>query len=362
MGKSAKMDNASFLDGLRRHRARAADVAELAGVSESAVSRTFRGGSVSAHVRARVQIAARQLGYRPNAMASTVITRRSNVIAILMASRTNSHLPEVLSNLAHAAEASGVKVMLFTIDNLAAVSEAIDQILSYQVDAAISLAAVQETDARLLADNGVGLVLYNFSAARFSANLVSCDHHASGASLARHLLTLGHRDFAIVRGPEWSILAADRARGVLDALGEAGIASDAVPMTAGDFGYDSGRAGAKAILARDQNVTALVCINDLMAIGAIDEATSQGLRVPDDLSVAGFDGAQAGRWDRYQLTTMEQPLPQLAAAAMDVIKRNLADPCLAHETRLLSCKLVQGKSAGPAPDRLRGTLLAQASA
>ena len=81
-----------------------------------------------------------------------------------------------------------------------------------------------------------------------------------------------------------------------------------------------------------------------MAIGAIDEATTHGRRVPDDVSVASFDGVPAGTWDRYRLTTMKQPLPQLASAALETIVRLLAKPELARETRLLSCSLVVGHS------------------
>ena len=335
----------TFLDGDRSHRARAADVAALAGVSVSAVSRTFSGGSVSAHVRARVQVAARQLGYRPNAMASAVITRRSNLIAILMTSNTNSHFPEVLSELLHASAAAELRVMVFKIDRAEQVPEAVDQIVSYQVDGVLSLTEVPAPDARLLEDSGVELVLYNRSAAPFPANLVSCDHYASGVALGAHLLELGHRQFGVIDGPPRSVLATERAQGVLDTVAKAGVAIGNVPRVQGDFGYQSGRDGARQILSGDAPVTALVAVSDLMAIGAIDEAMSCGLRVPDDLSVAGFDGVPAGKWDRYRLTTMQQPLPQLAAAAVDTLKKRLANPRLAHETRLLRCTLVAGGSA-----------------
>lgn len=326
-------------------RARAMDVASRAGVSESAVSRTFRGGSVSAPVRARVLAAARELGYRPNAMAQALLTRRSNVIAILMTTNTNSNFPEVLSELSHAADAHELRVMLFTIDDPARVSEAVDQILSYQIDAVLSLTEVPPADARLLASEDVELLLYNHSAASYPVDLVSCDHHAAGRSLGAFLLELGHRSFAIIEGPQMSVLAADRARGVLDALQAGGISRRDVPVAIGDFGYASGREGAGTLLAQRRPFTALVCVSDMMAIGAIDEATIRGIAVPDELSVASFDGVPAGRWERYRLTTMRQPLPQLARAAMETIKRKIAEPARAVETRLLACVLEAGRSS-----------------
>lgn len=333
-------------DGQSR-RVLASHVAELAGVSQSAVSRTFSGGSVSAHVRARVQAAARKLGYRPNAMAAAVITRRSNMIAILMTANINSHFPEVLSALSRAATAHGLRVMLFTVQGPDEVPAVVDQILSYQLDGVLSLTEVFAPDAAILEDHGVELVLYNRSSEDYPASLVSCDHRDSGRQLARHLLALGHRDFGLIKGHERSVLSIDRAGGVLDVLEEAGIPRAAVPTAAGDLGYDSGRAGAAALLAGPAAITALVCVNDVMAIGAIDEATSRGLKVPADLSVAGFDGIPAGTWDRYRLTTMRQPLPQLAEAAVDTITRKLADPARAHEKRLLLCTFAEGASTAP---------------
>lgn len=325
-------------------RARAADVALRAGVSESAVSRTFRGGSVSAPVRARVLAAARELGYRPNAMAQALLTRRSNVIAILMTTNTNSHFPEVLSELSHAADAHELRVMLFTIDDPALVPEAVDQILSYQVDAVLSLTEVPPAEARLLAQHDVELLLYNHSSAAYPVDLVSCDHRAAGRALGRRLLELGHRSFAFIEGPQMSVLAADRAGGVVDVLEEAGIGRKDVPVAIGDFGYQSGRDGARALLGGRRPFTALVCVSDMMAIGAIDEATSRKIDVPGALSVASFDGVPAGRWERYKLTTMRQPLPQLARAAMETIKRKIAEPSRAVEIRLLTCVLDEGSS------------------
>ena len=325
-------------------RPRAADVAARAGVSESAVSRTFREGSVSAHVRARVQAAARELGYRPNALAQTLLSRRSNVIAILMTTNTNSHFPEVLSELSHAADAHRLRVMLFTVDDPSTVSDVIDQILAYQVDAVLSLTELGAADARILESQGVALVLYNRMRAAFPANLVSCDHCEAGRVLGAYLLELGHRSFGMIAGPEFSSLAIDRAKGFTAALNGARVNSDSLPMQVGDFGYESGRAAARVILEADPGITALICINDLMAIGAIDEATMHGRRVPEDLSVASFDGVKAGTWDRYRLTTMQQPLPQLAQAALETITRLVAKPDLARETRLLACTLTIGNS------------------
>lgn len=333
-------------------RTRAVDVAIAAGVSESAVSRTFRDGSVSAHARLRIIAAARTLGYRPNAMAQALLTHRSNVIAILMTTSTNSNYPEVLSELSRAAAAHGLRVMLFTIENFSVVSDAVDQILSYQVDAVLSLTEVPAEDARILASQGVELLLYNRSSADYPVDLVSCDHRAAGRVLGRYLVSLGHRHLAIIGGPPLSVLASERAAGVLDAIADAGIARGRVPIEIGDFGYGSGRAAARVLLNAKQRPTALACVSDMMAIGAIDEASGMGLTVPEAMSVAGFDGVPQGAWDRYRLTTMRQPLPQLALAAIETLKHKIAKTDRAFETRLLMCELSIGSSTTSIPPTL----------
>jgi DNA-binding LacI/PurR family transcriptional regulator len=325
-------------------RTRAIDVALQAGVSQSAVSRTFGNGSVSANVRARVLAAARDLGYRPNAMAAAVTTRRSNLVAIIMTTNTNSHFPEVLPELSRAADRHGMRVLLFTLDDPAEVNGMIDQILAYQVDAVLSLTEFPQEAATVLDEAGVDLLLYNRARASYPANMVSCDHRAAGRALGDHLLGLGHRKFGAIRGWRNSVLAIDRLEGVFDALRLAGLNTSKVVTANGDFSYDSGRAGAAEILGNDPEVTCIVCINDMMAIGAIDEAEALGFEVPKDLSVAGFDGVPASRWERYQITTMRQPLTQLAAGAFDLIIQRLQDRELARESRLFGCTLIEGKS------------------
>ncbi len=324
-------------------RARAADVALAAGVSQSAVSRTFRDGSVSPQVRARVLNAASRLGYRPNAMARAVITRRSGVVGLLMSTATNAHYPEALPQISKAFAAKGLRIMLFTVDHHDQVTATIDQALSYQLDGLVSLTNVPVRDAATLDEQGLPLVLYNQAGIDHAANLISCDHCASGRALARYLLDLGHLRFGIITASPHSSLSAGRAEGVTAELAAAGILCAA--SVCGDFGYDSGRAAAAVLLA-GQAVTAIIAVNDMMALGAIDAARAAGFAVPGDVSVAGFDGTGAACWDAYCLTTMVQPLESLANAAVEMIVERRDTPDLPKETRLLNCVLEVGRSTG----------------
>jgi DNA-binding LacI/PurR family transcriptional regulator len=284
-------------------------------------------------------------------MAAAVITRRSNLVAIIMTTNTNSHFPEVLPELNRAADRHGLRVLLFTLDNRDLVDGVVDQILAYQVDAVLSLTEIPSEAAAILDKAGVDLLMYNRARSIFPANLVSCDHRSAGRILGDHLVKLGHRRFGIIEGPRNSVLATDRRDGIYDALRAADIDVAQLSHVVGDFSYGGGRAGAAAVLHADPSITCLVCINDMMAIGAIDEAGANGFKVPEDVSVAGFDGVPASRWERYQLTTMQQPLPQLATAAFDIILQRLDNRELAREIRLLGCTLIEGKSVAQASEK-----------
>jgi DNA-binding LacI/PurR family transcriptional regulator len=269
------------------------------------------------------------------------------MVAIIMTTQTNSHFPEVLSELSSAADRHGLRVLLFTVDDPALVGGVVDQILSYQVDAVVSLTEFPEEAATVLRDAGIHLILYNRARAVYPANLVSCDHRAAGRTLGDYLVALGHRQFAAIHGWPQSVLAIDRLEGFFDALRAANLDPGNVPVAIGDFSYKSGRAGASEILRTTEDVTCIVCINDMMAFGAIDEASSRGFNVPERLSVAGFDGVPASRLERYQITTMQQPVSQVAAAALDLIVNFPNEPERLPERRLFPCALVQGRSTGP---------------
>ena len=213
----------SSADSARRRRPTALDVALAAGVSQSAVSRSFTpGASVSPAVRARVLTAAKALGYRPNAMARAIMTRRSGLVAIVVAVDTNLQYPEALSELARALSRSGRRIMLFAIDAMREVDAVVDQIWSYQVDGVVALVGLTDAQVALLEDHDVPVVLYNRLPGRRVVSSVGCDHDGCGRLLAEHLLGLGHRRFAVVHGPLHSSVASERLGGVAAALAAAG--------------------------------------------------------------------------------------------------------------------------------------------
>lgn len=342
MSKRAKIE-ALIAAGTRRPTSY--DVAELAGVSQSAVSRCFRdGSSISAELRQKVVRAARELGYQPNAIASGLITKRSNMVALLISSLTNLYYPEVLASLSAKLDARGVRVLLFALQHESDVDAALDQVWRYRVDGAIAAARLSGAQLARLAKHRVPVVLYNRFDEGMQVPTVCCDSIGGERMLVEGLLAAGHRRFGIIGGPTDSYVGQQRLAGALARLGEAGIAP---AVTGGAFDHDSGAAGMRRLMTMcDNTLDAVICVNDLMAIGAIDAARHvYGLDIPHDLSVVGFDGVSPAAWESYRVTTVRQPVERMTDAAVAMLIERIADPDLPPEVRTFAGKLLPGGSA-----------------
>lgn len=320
------------------------DVARLAGVSQSAVSRCFReGGSVSPATRSRIVAAANALGYRPNAIAQGLITRRSMMVAVVIANLTNQIYPEVLSELTTRLSLRGMRVLLFTLDDGDDVDAVIDQIGRYQVDGAITTAELTRAQATTLADMRIPLVLYNRQISDAPVTSVMCESGSGEALLIDGIVAAGARTFGIIAGPAGSTVGEARVRAATERLAVAGLRETAIER--GDFSYSSGRQAALRLLSAGR-IDAIIAANDVMALGAMDAVRiDRGLTVPGDVSVVGFDGVAPARWASYELTTVRQPVGRMAEAAITMLVERIDDPALGPERRLFSGDLVPGASA-----------------
>lgn len=321
------------------------DVAMLAGVSQSAVSRCFRpGSSIAPDTRTKVLAAAKALNYRPNAIASGLITKRSGFVAVIISNLTNLYYPEVLSELSKCLSDADLRVLLFTLDAESDIDGMLDQVWRFRVDGAIVAARLSAAQLREFGANGVPVVLYNRTGESEPVPSICCDSLAGERQLIDRLVESGHRCFGVIGGPEDNTVSRDRVRGAqarLDALGlEATIVS-------GAFDYESGKSGMIALHEQlGARLDAVICANDLMAIGAVDAARGElGLDVPGDVSIVGFDGVGPGQWDSYQLTTVRQPVRRMTQAAVEMLSERIADPGLPPETRSFAGQLIVGKTA-----------------
>ncbi|WP_086930003.1 LacI family DNA-binding transcriptional regulator [Agarilytica rhodophyticola] len=329
----------------RKKRSTSYDVSRMAGVSQSAVSRCFKpGGSVSAKTRAKVEAAAKKLGYQPNAIARGLITRRSNIVAVIITELTNLNYPEVLSQLNKILGQKGIHILLFTFGSKENIDNVLDQVWQYQVDGII--AATQFTDKQIKAcfERGTPLVFYNSVYADSSINSVCCDHEEGERQLVESLLKDKRKSFVVMSGPKESAVSTARTRGAINTLNEGDVS---VLQLSGDYSYQSAR---ELIREMFENKTfepdAIVCANDTMAIGCIDALRHEyNMKVPEQVAVVGFDGVSQARWASYEVTTVVQPVEHMVEAAVNMLIERIENPESPAEKRLFAGKLIAGRSA-----------------
>jgi len=326
-------------------RATSYDVARLAGVSQSAVSRCFKpGSSISTKMRERVVAAANELGYQPNAIARSLITKRSGLVAVLVSSTMNFYYPEVLFQLTQRFAKHGMRVLLFTVDSEADADEVLDPIWQYSVDGVISASHLSGQQYELLQDRGIPVVLFNRWFADRKTDTVWADSSTAVDELIDELVAGGHTRFGLIQGPEGSMVGHNRIDQIHNALSR----HDMQPVSEqrGDYRYDSGAETAKLLL--NDNPTIIIAANDMMAMGAMDALRyEKGLSVPEDVSIAGFDGITSGQFASYQLTTIRQPIGRMANAAVNLLLQTLERDDLSCEQHVLDSVLIPGKSTRP---------------
>lgn len=321
------------------------DVAELAEVSQSAVSRAFRkGASIAPKTREKIMRAAKQLGYQPNAFARGLITRRTNLVAVVISNLTNLYYPEVLAELTQRLSAEGHRVLLFSLASESEIDEMLGLIWPYRVDGAIVAARLKDEQIRQFNDRGIPIILYNRVGEGEPAASVACDSAAGTRELVKHLLAAGHRRFGIIAGPEDSYVGEERLDSARRHLAAAGIEP---LLHRGGFDYRSGEEGLRALMeASGGQLDAVIATNDAMAMGAIDCARgAYDLAIPEQLSIVGFDGVGPATWGGYQLTTIRQPVRRMARAAVDMLIERIEQPGMIPEQRLFGGELLPGRSA-----------------
>lgn len=329
-------------DGVERRgsaRATSYDVARLAGVSQSAVSRAFRdGGSISPRLRARVEKAARELGYAPSLLARSLISRRSNLIGVVMTDLTARNYPDLLRLLGLEIQAAGNRMLLASVPNDAGGAAAAADLLAFHVDGLISSASLPGESLEACERQGVPVVLYNRAPLGAHASAVACDHPAAMAGLFDHLMAGGLGRIAFIAGPERAPVSEDRLASVSGALAKRGLRIECLRHS--DYSYEGGAAAARAIFAEEPAPDTIVCANDTMALGVLDALRHDlGLRVPDDVAVAGFDDVPQSAWPSYSLTTLRQPVRRMTQIAMRVLAERLAGEAGPGERRLLPAEL-----------------------
>ncbi len=332
----------AMLDGKR---ATSYDVARVAGVSQSAVSRCFKSGaSISAKTRVKVERAAETLGYQPNAIARGLISGRSNIVAVLITELTNLNYPQVLSELHRKFSECDIRILLFTLDKESDVDKVLDKVWQYQVDGIIAAAQFTEGQISACQERGIPLVFYNRIYPQSTVSSVCCDHREGERALVEGLLNEGRSAFAVMSGPVDPTVSAARTQGAVERL--EGFAKHIVELE-GDYSYGLACRLTRQIMADgDFKPDAFVCTNDIMAMGCLDTLRIEyGVAVPSDIAVVGFDGVDAAAWLNYDLTTVVQPLERMVQAAVNMLLERIKEPKLLAEKRLFAGDIRHGSSA-----------------
>jgi DNA-binding LacI/PurR family transcriptional regulator len=315
------------------------DVARVAGVSQSAVSRTYtNGASVSEETKRKVIKAAEQLGYRPNALARAVLSRQSDLIGVVMGEIANPFYPEVLDLLLAALETKGYRVLLKRLEHSDTADAAIEEVLRYRVRGAIITASIiSDEKARQCGRCSVPVVLFDRHVKDLGVTSVCCDNVEASRTVANLLLDAGCVRPALVSGPEEASTNRDRKKGFLDRLAERGVLK--VPTDGGDNSHGVGYEVTKKLFAASPRPDAVFCTSDILAFGALDAVREIGLRVPEDVSIVGFDDVPMASWPAFNLTTIRQPREKMVQATVDALLGHI-ERGVAPKVRLVPGELI----------------------
>lgn len=345
----------------KRRYASSTDVAQLAGVSQAAVSRSFtEGASVSAEMRRRVFEAAEQLDYRPSAIPKMMQTSRSSLIAVVSGGLHHPFYASVVERFAREIQKSGNTVLLFCVDHGEYIDELIPKILSYRVDGIISaLSILSEKAAASCARMKVPVVLFNSKVRNRWVASICSDNVGGGREIAALFLQRGARRLGYIAGKKGNLASDDRLAGYVGRLVEE--RQQRVAIAHGGFTYDGGYDAACQMLGGKQRPDAIFCANDLMAMAALEACrTALRLRVPEDVIIAGFDDIPAAAWPSFSLTTIRQDGERMVEEALvtlaSIVSGGLESGGL---LRILPSPLIERGStkrdAEPSPDDAAGS-------
>jgi DNA-binding LacI/PurR family transcriptional regulator len=305
------------------------DVAKQAGVSVATASRVVSGlDNVRSETRERVERAMRDLLYVPPGRRPA-----TGMIGLLVPHLWNPIFPALAQAMEERATEAGYASIL--CNTSAAAFREVDYVhmlLDRGADGMIfiscemtNMSGEHDHYGRLV-EEGARLVFVNGALNTLNVPSVGVDERTAGELATQHLIDLGHERIGYVAGPDHYLPTRQKAAGRRSALRAAGLDPDGLVAYADDFTVVAGRVALRELLALKNRPTSVICSSDLMAIGAVQEATAQGLRVPDDLSIVGFDGIEATAWTDPPLTTVEQPIEEIAETAVNALRTMMDAP------------------------------------
>ncbi|MEV0588576.1 LacI family DNA-binding transcriptional regulator [Nonomuraea sp. NPDC050310] len=321
------------------------NVAERAGVSKSLVSLVLRGSPhVSEHRRQAVLQAARELGYRPNAVARSLVEGRTHLVGALVADLHNPFYAEFLDGLQESLHGDGLRMLIGNSQwDPAFEDEAVEAFLELRVDGLVLLGIAPTSETLIEATSYTPTVVVGERDIELAGVDIVVDDDQHGARLALdHLVGLGHKRIAHIEGNR-----ASRCEGYLMAMRRHSLAPY-IMVEHSDCTEEGGRRSALALLTRDPRPTAIFAASDLVALGVLSAASELGLSVPDDLSVVGYDNTHLSALHPISLTTVDQPRRAMGRWAAAMLSDRISDPGKVARLRQVEPHLIVRRSTGPA--------------
>jgi DNA-binding LacI/PurR family transcriptional regulator len=337
------------------------DVAQLAGLSVAAVSKYLQNPeSVRPDTRARIESAVAGLGYRPSPFARSLRTGRSGMFSVVVPDITNPFFAELFQSIRAEIHRAGFTTLLETAEDLDGIADSVRSLSVGKVDGLIVCFLDDESlivRLQRALPPRIPLVALSWHRPTEGVCTIELDVRSGMRTVTEHLLSLGHRTFAYVGGPAHSTVSQRKHAGFLDAVEAAGIPSADLPVAHVAIGIVAAQAAATALLATgNRAVTAFLCENDVLAIGCLRACRQHGLRVPEDISVTGFDDVPLATLVDPQLTTVSLPIRDMGLRAARRLLELTGPP---GDERPSGCpqdvfatSLVVRASSGPVPDRV----------
>lgn len=325
------------------------DVAQAAGVSVATVSRVVNGTAVvKDETRLRVEAEVARLRYSPNAAARSLITNRTSTIGVVLPDIWGEYFSEVIHGIDLTARQAGYHVLVSSSHSDVAETRDVLRTMHGRVDGVIVMspnASPRELEGCL--PPSLPVVFLNSAPGGALQPALNVDNRGGARAMVTHLLDLGHRRLAFVTGPASNFDAAERRRGCRDALRAAGLSpADAVEI-AGDFGEESGQAAGEAIVRLSPRPTAVFAANDSMAVGVLLALRHAGVKVPEEIAVAGFDDIPIARFASPPLSTVRLDIRTLGERALAWLLVELSGEGRSRAVReVLPIRLVLRESTG----------------
>lgn len=319
------------------------DVANRAGVSRSAVSRTFTdGASVSQKTREKVEKAANELGYTPSALASALSTGRTKLIGLVSNNFSNPLFLQVFDLFTSMLQDRGLQPLLVNLSGEPSPEQSVRMLQQYSVDGVIVASSTLSPEFAEAFKNAGLPVVHSFG--RWSSspkiNVVGIDNVSGGRMAAQTLVAHGYTHIGLLGGPESATSTFDRRKGFLEVVRE----SPNVRFTesfADRYSFDAGRTEMQRILETGNLADAYFCGDDVLSIGAISALNDAGLSVPEDVGIIGLNNMDIAGWENIALTTIHQPLKEIIQSSVELVMSVIDDPDRHPEARIFPLTLIE---------------------